>query len=237
MCRFIADSAVVPESCKLGANVVIEEGVKIGEDTTVEHGAVIYSGSVIGSRVTIAANAVVGKKPASGAASRRKVSEVGPVEIGSGSSVGACAVLYAGSTFAEDVMVADLATVREGCTVGSGSIVGRCVSVECNTVIGRRVRIQTAAYITGDMVIEDEVFVGPGACFTNDRRIFGSEKQYRGPVLKKGCAVGSNATVIAGVTVGEGALVGAGAVVTADVTPAEVFVGVPARPLRKVEEK
>ncbi len=185
MCQFIDESAVVPDSCTLGANVVIESDVIVGEGTTIGHGTVICSGSVIGSRVRIAPNAVIGKKPASGASSRRKVEDAGPVEIGDGSSVGACAVLYAGSTFGENVMVADLATIREGCTIGSESIVGRCVSVECNTYIGRRARIQTAAYITGDMIIEDDVFVGPGACFTNDRKIFGSEKKYRGPVLKK----------------------------------------------------
>jgi len=236
MCRSIAESATVPESCDLGCNVVIEDDVMIGERTAIGHGSVICQGSIIGSDVTIAQNVVIGKRPASGAASRRKVKDVGPFQIGDGSTVGACAVLYAGSVIGKKVMVADLATIREGCDVADESVVGRCVSVECNTSIGRRVRIQTAAHITGDMIIEDEVFVGPGACFMNDRKIFGTNKQHVGPTLKKGCAIGSNASIMAGVTVGEGALVGAGSVVTKDVAPGEVYVGVAARPLKKVGE-
>ncbi len=236
MCRSIAESATVPESCELGCNVVIENDVIIGEGTAIGHGSVICQGSIIGSDVTIAQNVVIGKRPASGAASRRKVKDVGPLRIGDGSIIGACAVLYAGSVYGKKVMVADLATVREGCTVGDESIIGRCVSVECNTSIGQRARIQTATHVTGDMTIEDDVFIGPGACSTNDRKILGKDKHHKGPVLKKGCAIGSNACILAGVTVEEGALLGAGSVATRDIAAGEVHVGVPARLLRKVEE-
>ena len=229
MAEYIDSSARVPADCDLGRNVVIEHDVVIGEGSTIGHGVVICAGATLGKNVSIEHNSVIGRQPRSGAGSKRLVKSVDPITIGNGAVIGSCVVLYAGIDIKDKAMVADLATIREGCEVGEAAIVGRAVTVECNTKIGARARIQTGTHLTGDAIIEEDVFTGPEVCTMNDRKIFGDDKEYKGPVLKKGCAIGSNATVLAGVTVGEGALVGAGSVVTKDVPPGEVYVGVPAK--------
>jgi len=126
-----------------------------------------------------------------------------------------------------------------GCTVGDDSRIGAFVEIQKNAAIGARCKISSHTFICEGVHIEDEVFVGHGVMFTNDRRPraanadgspqseadWSVEKTY----IRKGASIGSNATIISGVTVGERALVGAGAVVTKDVPPGAVVAGVPAR--------
>jgi acetyltransferase-like isoleucine patch superfamily enzyme len=109
--------------------------------------------------------------------------------------------------------------------------VGRGASVENDVRMGARVRMQTGAYVTAWSVVEDDVFIAPGAIFTNDptagRRPAGVE--LRGPVLRRGCRIGGGAVLLPGVEVGTDAFVAAGAVVTRDVPPGALVMGVPAR--------
>jgi acetyltransferase-like isoleucine patch superfamily enzyme len=84
--------------------------------------------------------------------------------------------------------------------------------------------------------IEDEVFIGPHATFTNDLHPHATGEWSITPTLvRKGASVGANATIVCGITIGEGAMVGAGAVVTKDVQPRTLVVGNPAKPVRKPE--
>ncbi len=149
--------------------------------------------------------------------------------------IGANAIVYAGTVLGDRVFVADGANIRENCQIGSDTIIGRNVTVELNTKIGRFCKIQTAAHITGDCVIEDYVFIGPEVCTMNDKYMGASDKPMLGPHFKDYCRVGANATILAGITIGKYAVVGAGSVVTKDVPDYEVWVGNPARFLKKVE--
>ena len=126
-----------------------------------------------------------------------------------------------------------------GCTVGDGSRIGAFVEIQKNAFVGARCKISSHTFICEGVHIEDEVFVGHGVMFINDRRPraanadgspqseadWSVEKTY----VKRGASIGSNATIVSGVTIGERALVGAGAVVTRDVPPGAVVAGVPAR--------
>jgi UDP-2-acetamido-3-amino-2,3-dideoxy-glucuronate N-acetyltransferase len=108
------------------------------------------------------------------------------------------------------------------------------VSVDFDVRVGARVRMQTGAYVTARSVVEDDVFIAPGALLTNDptagRRPEGME--LRGATLRRGCRIGAGAVLLPGVEVGEEAFVAAGAVVTTDVPPGALVMGVPARVVR-----
>ena len=129
-----------------------------------------------------------------------------------------------------------------GCRIGDESRIGTFVEIQKGVVIGKRCKIQSHTFICEGVTIEDDVFVGHGVMFINDPdpRATNPDGRLQGeadwaciPILvKKGASIGSNATILCGVTIGEGALVGAGAVVTRDVPDHTVVAGNPAKILR-----
>ncbi len=133
-----------------------------------------------------------------------------------------------------------------GCTIGDESRIGTFVEIQRGAVIGKRCKIQSHTFICEGVEIADEVFVGHGVCFINDRfphatRPDGSFQSEEDWTLEKTyvhrrASIGSGAVILGGLTIGEGALVGAGAVVTKDVEPHTVVVGNPARPLGATRE-
>jgi len=134
-----------------------------------------------------------------------------------------------------------------GCSIGDETRIGAFVEIQKNATIGARCKVSSHSFICEGVTIEDEVFIGHGVMFTNDvypRAVnedgsLQSEKDWRviRTIVKKRASLGSNATVIAGVTIGESAMVGAGAVVTSDVPDFAIVAGVPARLIGKVEIK
>ncbi len=134
-----------------------------------------------------------------------------------------------------------------GCSVGDETGIGAFVEIQIGATIGARCKISSHTFVCEGVTIEDEVFVGHGVMFTNDRypRATTAEGRPQGPsdwilqrtYVGKRASIGSNATILCGVTVGPGATVGAGAVVTRDVPPGAIVAGVPARvlPLSEVD--
>jgi UDP-2-acetamido-3-amino-2,3-dideoxy-glucuronate N-acetyltransferase len=126
-----------------------------------------------------------------------------------------------------------------GCTIGDDSRIGSFVEIQKNASVGARCKISSHSFICEGVAIEDEVFVGHGVMFTNDRlpRATNPDGSPMGEEdwtveftrVKRGASIGSNVTVVSGVTIGEYALVGAGAVVTKDVPDFAIVAGVPAR--------
>lgn len=140
---------------------------------------------------------------------------------------------------AASVRIWGLAQVRENAVIGEHNIIGRGVYVDAGVIIGDNCKIQNDALLYAPAVLEDGVFVGPGAVLTNDtfpRAInpdgtvkTGSDWHRVGVTIRRGASIGARAVVLGGVEIGEWALVAAGAVVTRDVAPHALVAGTPAR--------
>ena len=134
-----------------------------------------------------------------------------------------------------------------GCSVGADTRIGAFVEIQKNASVGARCKISSHSFICEGVVIEDEVFIGHGVMFTNDRFPRATNADGRPQTeadwqvevtrVKRFASIGTNATVICGVTIGEGALVGAGAVVTKDVPDHAIVAGVPARVIGSTRQR
>jgi UDP-2-acetamido-3-amino-2,3-dideoxy-glucuronate N-acetyltransferase len=144
----------------------------------------------------------------------------------------------------DDVTFGDRVAVRSftnlyGCTIGDETQIGTFVEIQRGARIGARCKIQSHTFICDGVTIEDEVFVGHGVLFVNDKRpratrTDGSVQteadwERLETVVRRGASIGSGALILGGLSIGEHALVGAGAVVTRDVEPSAVVMGNPAR--------
>ena len=98
-------------------------------------------------------------------------------------------------------------------------------------VIGNNVTVKCGVYLWDGLRIEDNVFIGPNATFTNDKypKSKIKPKEFKKIILKKGCSIGANATIMPGITIGENAIVGAGSVITKDVPKGVIVFGNPAK--------
>lgn len=148
------------------------------------------------------------------------------------------------------VFIDETAIVDEGCEVGSGTRIwhfshlitgcrigencslGQNVMVGRDVIVGNNVKVQNNVSIYEAVVVEDDVFIGPSAVFTNvinPRAAVSRKHKYRPTILRKGSTIGANATILCGIEIGAYAFVGAGAVVTSSVKPYSLVIGNPAR--------
>jgi len=136
----------------------------------------------------------------------------------------------------KDVKIFDFVNLYE-CSIGDRTQIGAFVEIQKGAKIGKRCRIQSHTFICEGVTIEDEVFIGHGVIFINDKKpsvkkTLAKTWTLESILVKNGSTIGSGAVIMAGITVGRGAFVGAGAVVTKDVADRGTVVGVPARPHR-----
>jgi len=143
----------------------------------------------------------------------------------------------------KNVVLADFINLY-GCTIGDGTKIGPFVEIQKNAFIGRNCKIQSHSFICEGVTIEDEAFIGHGVMFINDKYPrsttesggLQTEEDWKvvSTLIKRRASIGSNATILCGVTVGEEAIVGAGSVVIEDVAPRTIVAGNPAKMIRKI---
>ncbi|MDL4839760.1 acyltransferase [Aquibacillus rhizosphaerae] len=221
----------IPLSAKLGSNTVIENDVSIGENVVIGHNTVILQGTKIGDNVTIGCNCVLGIKPSINKRMRKISNSTRQLVIEANTRIGHVVSIYSGTQIGKHVFIGDHASIRENVTIEEGSVVGRAAIVELNSKIGKFCTIQTLAYVTGDTILEDNVFIGPCVSMSNDKYMGAEEYSLKGPHIKKGAKIGNNASLLPAVIIGVNTIVGAGSVVTKNIGDNVVVAGVPAKEL------
>jgi len=167
---------------------------------------------------------------------RRGVSEV--LRIGPHSRIRSGSVIYAGSTIGAHLETGHNIIIREESEIGDHFSIWNNSVIDYGCTIGNGVKVHCNSYVSQFTVIEDDVFLAPGVMIANDYHPGCPESRecMRGPVLKRGCRIGVNTTILPYVTIGEGTLVGSGSVVTKDLPPGIVAYGNPARVYGKIED-
>ncbi len=228
----MADAASAP-GLVLHPTASVGDGVTFGAHVVVREGVVIGDGCVIGD------GAILGKTPRLARRSTARRGELAALVLEDGVTIGAQAIVFAGSHVGAGAIIGDQAFVRERTTIGPETVIGRATGVDNDVSIGARVRIQSQGYVTAYSVIEDDVFFGPCAMTTNDDTMARHPKgqPLRGATLRRACRIGGGAVLLPGVEIGEEAFVAAGAVVTSDVASRKVVMGVPARMVREVPDE
>ena len=137
----------------------------------------------------------------------------------------------------EGTKVWQFVVILKGASIGRDCNICAQTLIEDDVVLGDRVTVKSGVQLWDGSRIEDDVFIGPHATFTNDTypRSKQHNVEFSGITIKRGASIGANATLLPGVTIGEGAMVGAGSVVTRDVPANAVVVGNPAEVIRYID--
>ena len=121
--------------------------------------------------------------------------------------------------------------IREKSEIGSNCIISKYTYIDTQVKIGNNCKIQNSVSIYQGVTIEDDVFVGPNACFTNDKvpRAFNSDWKITSTLVKSGASIGANSTIVCGIIIGKYAMIAAGSVVTKNVEDYSLVMGNPAQ--------
>lgn len=144
------------------------------------------------------------------------------------------AAVHASAMIGERTRIWQFAIVLAGARIGADCNLNAHTLVEGGAVIGDRVTLKCGVYVWDGITLEDDVFCGPNATFTNDKtpRSRQHPQEYARTIVERGASIGAGAVILPGLRIGAGAMIGAGAVVTRDVPPGETWFGNPARAKR-----
>jgi acetyltransferase-like isoleucine patch superfamily enzyme len=136
----------------------------------------------------------------------------------------------------EETKIWQFSIVLKNAKIGKNCNINSHTFIENDVIIGDNVTVKCGVYLWDGLIVEDNVFIGPNVTFTNDK--YPRSKQYpqefQKTILKNGVSIGANATILGGVTIGEKSMIGAGSVVTKNIPDGELWVGNPAKFIRKI---
>ena len=139
----------------------------------------------------------------------------------------------------EGTVIWQYAIILKGAVIGNNCNINCHTFIENDVTIGNDVTVKSGVYLWDGIEVEDKVFIGPNATFTNDK--YPRSKQYPGQFqkikLEEGCSVGANSTILGGITIGKYAIIGAGSVVTKDVPAYALVRGNPAKVVAWLDKK
>ena len=141
------------------------------------------------------------------------------------------AIIEKGSIIGTNTSIWHFSHIREGSVIGKNCTIGKDVYVDKGVVIGDNVKIQNGVSLYDGLIVGNDVFIGPHSVFTNDLhpRAFKKDWEKTETILRNGCSIGANSTIICGNVIGAYSMVAAGAVVSQDVAPFSMVMGNPAR--------
>jgi len=142
------------------------------------------------------------------------------------------AIIDQGAQIGNDTKIWHFSHVMGSACIGQNCNIGQNVYIDKNVTIGNGVKIQNNVSVYANVTIEDDCFLGPSMVFTNvmNPRAFVERKsEFKNTLVKKGCSIGANATIVCGTTLGQYSFIGAGSVVTKDVPNFSMVAGVPAK--------
>lgn len=142
------------------------------------------------------------------------------------------------SDIGENTMIWQFCVVLKQAKIGDNCNINCHVFIENNVTIGNNVTVKPGVQIWDGITLENDVFIGPNVTFTNDHfpKSKNNDFTLRNTLIKTGCSIGANATILGGLTLGENSLIGAGSVVTKDVPANEIWVGNPAKFLKNIHD-
>lgn len=235
--RFI--SAMDPTDGSISPLALIEPGVRLGRRVIIHPFACLYAGSEIGDDCEINPGAFVGKAPKAPGTLLRPLRFEPRLVLGDSVLIGPHAVIYYDVEIGARTLIGDGVSIREQCRIGARVKIGPNATLNYNVQVGDDSQISNLVHVAGNTRIGRRVFIAAGVSMANDNsfgRASAEPIRRDGPWIDDDCRIGPGAVLLPGVHIGPRAIVGAGAVVSRDVAPDTLVMGVPARPVRTLDE-
>ena len=208
----IIGDCVIGDNCIIHSHAFIGDNVRLGEHVEIHHGSVI------------------GREPKSAGATCAPIDYDKFINIGNNTILGPHTIVYYDVKIGCNTLIGDGASIRERCEIGNRCIIGRYVTINYNVSIGNDVKIMDLSHITGNTVIEDQVFIGPIVGTANDNKIKeGYGDHILGQYISEGAIIGLGSMILPDIKIGKNTWVGAGALVTKDVKDNQLVKGMPAK--------
>lgn len=192
--------------------------------------SIIYPGVTLADDIVIEDFCIIGCPPHSG--------EIKPTVIESGSTIRSHTVIYSGNLIGTNFETGHKVNIRENNTIGKNVSIGTHSVIEHSITIEDNVRIHSQAFIPEFSILEEDCWIGPNVVLTNSKypRSHLSKNNLMGPKIQKGAIIGANVTVLPGVVISEKTLIGAGSVICFDTEAFSVYVGNPAKLIKRRDE-